>query len=226
MQNCETCIIRSKAVNTLNPKELRFLMESCAETTYNPRESIIKEGMLSSHIAYLKSGLAMVSKKGVKGVDQILKIVQPGNYLGLQTILFEKVNQFSVTALDKCVVCFIDNLSFKELISRNNQFANELLLFLCREELTYFERFVNIHQKQIAGRIADIILFFSEEIYSNALTFEMPLSRGDIAALVCTTRESVTRAIKDLSEIKTIRVTGRKFEILDLARLKKINQSG
>ncbi len=226
MQNCETCIIRSKAVNMLNPKELRFLMESCAETTYNPRESIIKEGMLSSHIAYLKSGLAMVSKKGVKGVDQILKIVQPGNYLGLQTILFEKVNQFSVTALDKCVVCFIDNLSFKELISRNNQFANELLLFLCREELTYFERFVNIHQKQIAGRIADIILFFSEKIYSNALTFEMPLSRGDIAALVCTTRESVTRAIKDLSEIKTIRVTGRKFEILDLARLKKINQSG
>ncbi len=226
MQNCETCIIRSKAVNTLNPKELRFLMESCAETTYNPRESIIKEGMLSSHIAYLKSGLAMVSKKGVKGVDQILKIVQPGNYLGLQTILFEKVNQFSVTALDKCVVCFIDNLSFKELISRNNQFANELLLFLCREELTYFERFVNIHQKQIAGRIADIILFFSEKIYANALTFEMPLSRGDIAALVCTTRESVTRAIKDLSEIKTIRVTGRKFEILDLARLKKINQSG
>jgi len=226
MQNCETCIIRSKAVNTLNPKELRFLMESCVETTYNPRESIIKEGMLSSHIAYLKSGLAMVSKKGVKGVDQILKIVQPGNYLGLQTILFEKVNQFSVTALDKCVVCFIDNLSFKELISRNNQFANELLLFLCREELTYFERFVNIHQKQIAGRIADIILFFSEEIYSNALTFEMPLSRGDIAALVCTTRESVTRAIKDLSEIKTIRVTGRKFEILDLTRLKKINQSG
>jgi len=226
MQNCETCIIRSKAVNTLNPKELRFLMESCAETTYNPRESIIKEGMLSSHIAYLKSGLDMVSKKGVKGVDQILKIVQPGNYLGLQTILFEKVNQFSVTALDKCVVCFIDNLSFKELISRNNQFANELLLFLCREELTYFERFVNIHQKQIAGRIADIILFFSEKIYANALTFEMPLSRGDIAALVCTTRESVTRAIKDLSEIKTIRVTGRKFEILDLARLKKINQSG
>ena len=112
MQNCKTCIIRSKAVNTLNPKELRILMESCAETTYNPRESIIKEGMLSSHIAYLKSGLAMVSKKGVKGVDQILKIVQPGNYIGLQTILFEKINQFSVTALEKCVVCFIDNLSF------------------------------------------------------------------------------------------------------------------
>ncbi len=226
MQNCKTCIIRSKAVNTLNPKELKILMESCAETTYNPRESIIKEGMLSSHIAYLKSGLAMVSKKGVKGVDQILKIVQPGNYIGLQTILFEKINRFSVTALEKCVVCFIDNLSFKELIHRNNEFANELLLFLCREELTYFDRFVNIHQKQIDGRIADIILFFSEKVHANALTFTIPLSRGDMAALVCSTRESITRAIKDLSDINTIRVNGKKFEILDINRLKKISQSG
>ncbi len=226
MQNCKTCIIRSKAVNTLSPKELLFLMESCAETTYQPRESIIKEGMLSSHIAYLKSGLAMVSKKGVKGIDQILKIVQPGNYIGLQTILFEKINQFSVTALEKCVVCFIDNVSFKELISRNNQFANELLAFLCREELTYFDRFVNIHQKQIDGRLADILLFFSEEIYGGALSFTIPLSRGDMSALVCSTRESITRALKDLSDINAIRVSGKKIEILDLERLKKISQNG
>ncbi len=226
MQNCKTCVIRSKAANTLNPKELTILMESCAETTFNPKESIIKEGTLSSHIAYLKSGLAMVSKKGVKGIDQILKIIQPGNYIGLQTVLFEKINQFSVTALEKCVVCFIDNQSFKELISRNTQFANELLLFLCREELTYFDRFVNIHQKQINGRMADVILFFSEEINNHAQTFSIPLARSDMAALICTTRESITRALKDLSEVAAIRVKGKTFEILDFNRLKKISETG
>jgi len=226
MQDCKTCVIRSKAANTLNVKELNFLMGNCAETTFHPKEIIIKEGILSSHIAYLKSGLAMVSKKGVKGVDQILKIVKPGNYIGLQTVLFEKVNQFSVTALEQSVVCFTDNLSFKELISRNTQFANELLVFLCREELTYFERFINIHQKQINGRLAEAILFFSEEIYDHALTFNIPLDRSDMAALICTTRESITRAIKDLVEIKTINVSGKKFEILDIKRLHKISQSG
>lgn len=226
MQDCKNCVIRSKAVTTLNPQELNILMESCAETTFNPRENIIKEGTLSSHIAYLKSGLVMVSKKGVKGVDQILKIVQKGNYIGLQTVLYEKINMFSVTALEKSVVCFIDNMSFKELISRNTQFANELLLFLCREELGYFERFVNIHQKQINGRMADIILFFSNEIYDHALAFDIPLSRNDMAALICTTRESITRAIKDIVEVGVIRVKGKKFEILDLRKLKKISQSG
>lgn len=226
MQNCKACVIRSKAADTLNTQELDILMESCVETTFNPRETIIKEGTLSSHIAYLKSGLTMISKTGVKGIDQILKIVQHGNYIGLQTVLFEKINQFSVTALEKCVVCFIDNVSFKELISRNAQFTNELLSYLCRDELTYFNRFVNMHQKQINGRMADIILFFSEEIYNHATTFNIPLSRGDMAAFICTTRESITRAIKDLSDVKSIRVNGKNFEILDLKRLKKISESG
>lgn len=213
-------------MNTLNPKELRILKESCAETSFNPKEYIIKEGILSSHIAYLKSGLATVSKKGGKGIDQILKIVQPGNYIGLQTVLFEKVNQFSVMALEKCVVCFIDNLSFKELINRNAQFANELLSFLCREELTYFQRFVDTHQKQINGRLADIILCFSDDIQKNDHCVNIPLSRSDLAVLTCTTRESITRTIKDFTKAGIISVTGKKFEILDMERLRKLSENG
>lgn len=223
MQNCKTCIIRSKAVNTLNPKELSILMKSCAETNFSLRESIMKEGILSSHIAYLKSGLAMVSKKGAKGIDQVLKIVEPGNYIGLQTVLFEKVNQFSVMALEKSVVCFIDNLSFKELIKRNTEFANELLSFVCREELNYFERFVNTRQQNINGRMADLILYFSEKIY-HSNNIEIPLSRGDMAALICTTRESVARSLKEFTQEGIIRVTGKKFDILKPQQLKIVGE--
>ncbi len=226
MQDCKNCVIRSKAVDTLSEVELHVLMENCAEATFSAGEHIIKEGLLSSHVGYLKSGLATISKKGAKDIDQILKIVLPQNYLGLQTVLFEKTNQYSVRAINECVVCFIDNLSFKKLISRNPQFDNELLQFLCREELNYFDRFVSWHQKQINGRLADIILFFSEEIYNQKADFEIPLSRYELASLICTTRESLTRAIKDLSEIKAIRIKGKDLTILDWERLKKISQSG
>ncbi len=226
MQDCKNCVIRSKAVDTLSEVELHVLMENCAEATFSPGEHIIKEGLLSSHVGYLKSGLAIISKKGVKGIDQILKIVLPKNYIGLQTVLFEKTNQYSVKAVNECVVCFIDNLSFKKLISRNPQFDDELLLFLCKEELNYFDRFVNWHQKQINGRMADILLFFSENIHGQASTFEIPLSRYELASLICTTRESLTRSIRELSEIKVIRVKGKEFHILDPVMLQKISQSG
>ena len=226
MQQCETCAIRSKAVETLNPEELSLLSENCAEVTLHPGEMIIKEGLLSSHIAFLKSGLAKICKKGVRDIDQILKIVRPGSYIGMQTVLSNKIHQYSAAAIEDCTVCYIDIWSFRELINRNAQFANELILFLCREELSYFTRFVNVHQKQVDGRLADCILFFSEEINDSASSFRIPLSRNDIAALVCATRESVTRAIKDLTDINTIRVKGKQFEIINYELLKKISEKG
>ena len=162
MQQCETCAIRSKAVETLKPDELHLLSENCAEVMLKPGELIIKEGLLSSHIAFLKSGLAKICKKGVRDIDQILKIVQPGSYIGMQTVLSNKIHQYSASAVEESMVCYIDIWSFRELINRNAQFANELILFLCREELSYFNRFVNVPQKQVDGRLADTILFFSE----------------------------------------------------------------
>jgi CRP/FNR family transcriptional regulator len=144
----------------------------------------------------------------------------------MQTVLSNKIHQYSASAIEECVVCYIDIWSFKELINRNSKFANELILFLCRDELSYFNRFVNVHQKQIDGRLADTILFFSDEINESASQFRIPLSRNDLAALVCATRESVTRAIRDLIDIGTIQVNGKDFEILNYELLKKISEKG
>lgn len=226
MPDCEFCAIRSKAVETLSPEEMAIHQENCAEVTLQPGENIIKEGLLSSHIAYLKSGLAKICKKGVKGIDQILKIVQPGSYLGMQTVLSNKIHQYSASAIEESVVCYIDIFSFRELITRNTQFANELILYMCRDELGYFNRFVNVHQKQVDGRLADTILFFANEINDGAREFTIPLTRNDLAALVCATRESVTRSIKDHVDIGTIKVNGKHFKIINYELLKTISEKG
>lgn len=225
VEDCTYCKIRSKAVEALSPEEVGILENNCAEVVLESGEIIIKEGSLSSHIAYLKEGLAKIHKRGVKGTDQILKILQPGSYIGMQTVLSSKIHQYSASAIEKSKICYIDITSFKKLISENAAFANELILYLCRDELSYFTRFVNVHQKQIDGRVADTLLFFSDEV-NKSRKFKIPLKRSDLAALVCSTRESVTRAIRDLSDIGTIKVKGKTFEILNYELLKKISEKG
>jgi len=226
MGNCENCVFRSRATETLSIEELDLHNENCTEVGVNGGEIIIKEGLLSSHIAYLKSGLAKIHKKGVKGTDQILKLVQPGSYIGMQTILSNKIHQYSASAVENSRVCFIDIHLFKQLLTRNTAFANEIILYMCNDELTYFDRFVNIHQKQINGRMADTVIYFSNEIYHGSHDFEIPLSRFDIAALIFATRESVTRSIKDLSEIGAIQVHGKHFKILNYSLLETISKNG
>jgi len=223
--DCIHCGIKSQAVETLGIKELEFLNNNCAEVYVKPGEYIIKEGTLSSHIAYLKSGLAKVHMKGPRQLDQILKIVTPGNYIGIQTILVQKVHSYSASALEDSRVCYIDTQSFNELANKNNRFANALIKYLCEEELSYYNRFINQSQKQVNGRLADALLYFSTEIKKSD-EFILPLSRYDLAALIGSRRESIARSLKELIEIGVIRAEGKKITILNKELLIKISKKG
>ena len=223
--NCINCIIKSRAVETLDPQEVELLRNNCAEVTLKNKESIIKEGSLASHIAYLKTGLAKVHMSGPSGKDQILKIVKPGSYIGIQSILFENVHKCSTSALAESTVCYIDSHSFKELIKRNSKFAYEIVVYLSMEECTYFKRFVNYAQKQVNGRLADALLYFADEIYQNK-EFDLCLSRNDMAAWLGATRESVARSLREFSDIGVIALDGKSIRIRNYDLLKRISKSG
>lgn len=222
---CPHCAFKSQAVESLTESELKLMNENCAEVRCKPGELIIKEGNLSSHIAYLKSGLAKLHMTGPGGQDQILKILTHGSYIGIQTILTDKIHRYSASALQECTVCYIDITTFKELIRRNSRFAFEMIIYLCTDELSYFERFVNQSQKNINGRLADALLYFSQ-VMNTSEEFSLPLSRIDLAALIGARRESVARAIKEFCETEVISVDGKQVKIINRKMLEKISRNG
>jgi CRP/FNR family transcriptional regulator len=223
--SCKDCTFKSRAVELLSADDLGLMDENCAEVLCQSGEYIIKEGTLSSHIAYLKSGLAKIHMTGPSGQDQILKIVTSGSYIGIQTILTDKIHRYSASALKECEICFIDIDLFKSLIKRNSEFAFELILYLCTDELSYFERFVNLSQKQVNGRLADALLHLAE-IENNTVTFSLPLSRNDLAALIGARRESVARAMKEFTDTGLIKVEGKQVTILNNELLHRISRNG
>ncbi len=222
---CPYCAFKSRAVETLTDEELKLMTENCAEVVCKPGEHIIKEGTLSSHIAYLKCGLAKIHMTGPSGDDQILKIASQGSYIGIQTILTDKIHRYSASALKESIVCYININLFKELIKRNSQFAFEMIIYLCTDELAYFERFVNLSQKNVNGRLADALLYFSQTI-SKSDEFTLPLSRNDLAALIGARRESVARSLKEFSDSGVIKTNGKLIQITNNDMLQKISDKG
>ncbi|MBU2652165.1 MAG: Crp/Fnr family transcriptional regulator [Bacteroidetes bacterium] len=223
--HCSECKIKSDAVGTLKRKDLDFLSQNCMEITLRRGESIIRQGTVSTHIAYLKSGLAKTHMSGPAGRDQILKIVTPGYYIGIQAIMFDKVHRYSASALNESVYCLIDSKSFMHLVRRNQVFAYEIVKYLSMDELTYYDRFVNQLQKHLNGRLADALTYFSQ-MYGGKGVFHLPVSKTDLAGLIGSSRESVSRALKEMSETGVIRVDGRKISILNVQLLEKISRSG
>jgi CRP/FNR family transcriptional regulator len=157
--------------------------------------------------------------------EQILKIAKGPTYLGIPTTLGDKVNNYSATALTKTEVCFIDIRIFKDFISSNSDFAYEIIVNLCKNELGHFHRCVNQLQKQSPGRVAETLIFFADEIFEND-TFDLPLSRHEFGDLTGNSRENVSRILSDLNNEGLIKISGKSIQILDKEKLFKISRIG
>ena len=187
-------------------------------------DSIIKQGMFSTNIAYLRSGLAKIHLTG-PSQEQIVRLVKAPSYLGLPTSIGDKINQYSVTAISEAEVCYIDMASFRSLLKGNELFSYQIILELCSNELEAIRRCANRTQKQIRGNIADVILELADRIYESD-SFVLPISQAEIGNLVDTSRESISRTLSEFHKDGIIRFTGKQIEILNKKSLMLISQTG
>lgn len=221
---CEICNKKSKATGKLDQMELGKLGDSCNQVVFQKNDRIIVQDTMSYNIAFIKEGLVKIHAKGPEK-EQILRIVKAPSYLGIPTTVGAKTNQYSATALCETSVCYITFDIFKEFINKNGQFAYEILVELCTNELYFYKRFINHQQKQSPGKIAEALLYFSNEIF-DADKFKIPLSRNELADLTCSSRETVSRVFSDFSNNNIIEINKNSIIILDKKQLELISLKG
>ncbi len=221
---CTGCRVKSSAARFLSDDQIEELGEHCVEVHFEPGETLFKQDALSSNIIYLKEGLVKLTMKGPYR-DQILKLVRAPAYLGIPTTVGDKVNHYSATALNRVAACFIDLNVFRKMIFENGNFSWEIILTLCRYELQQFHRCINLTQKQLNGKLAGTLLDLAGNIYQSS-SFHLDLSRNELAEMLGTTRESISRALNEFAEEGIIRLQGREISILDEERLREIYRRG
>ncbi len=222
--DCKLCEIKSKAASKLSEEEIEKLSFSCALVKFRKGDPLVKQGTFSTNVAYLRKGLAKVHIAGPYH-EQIVRIVKAPVYLALPTTFGDKINQYSVTAIEPSEVCFIDIDTFRYLLKVNYDFSYEILLEICRNELEVFHRCANRTQKQMRGKIADVLLELCDRIYISDL-FTVPVNQEEIGNLVDSSRESVSRVMTEFENDGIIRVSGKKIEILNKKSLLLISSNG
>jgi CRP/FNR family transcriptional regulator len=221
---CEFCSFKSKAALMLSDGEIGRLSDNCALVKLNKGDTVIKQGAFSTNVVYLRSGLAKIHISGPY-YEQIVRIVKPPSYLALPTTFGDKINQYSVTVIEKAEVCFIDMIIFRYLLSINPSFSYEIMIELCRNELEVFYRCANRTQKQIRGKIADLLLEMSDQIYHSSL-FSLPVSQSEIGNLIDASRESVSRVLTEFNKEGIINMKGKRIEIENRNTLLLISSNG
>lgn len=222
--NCTLCDYKSAAAQKLSPEELKNLAPNCITVKFKKGDIIIRQGTYSTNVAFLKKGLVKIHIDGPYHV-QVVRIVKPRNYLGLPTTFGDKINQYSVSAIEESEVCFIDITTFRSMLQLNPDFTNQIMLELCKSELESYQKCVNRTQKQIRGKLADVLLDFADNIYHSD-TFSINITQEDIGNLVDASRESVSRVMAEFAKDQIISMVGKKISILDRNILSSISKNG
>ena len=211
--------------NIITNEDIELIKANSEIVQYNKKDVVFKQNTLTSHIMFIKSGLIKIFKEGKNNKFIILKIATPGNFLGLISIFGETSFQYSASAVEKSEILFIKFNTFIDLLKRNGAYAITLLKNLSKENLFVVDRLISQYHKQLPGKIADLILYFSEEIYHSE-KFELPLTRNELAEFAGTTKESLIRTLTEFKNDKIIELDGKFVIIKSIDIIRTLSRIG
>jgi CRP/FNR family transcriptional regulator len=222
---CVSFIYENSCFDLLTPDEKELVDTKSVLVNYKKGEMICKQGSFASHIMYLEKGLVKIYLEG-NPKDLILTITPQKNLMGLQA-LYEGNNTFlySISTYTESAVRLIDIQIFKQLLKQNPLFAYRILNIVNESTSQSYGRFFSLTQKQLHGRLADILLCLSHKIFKSE-AFDLPLSRSDLSDLTSMSTESVIRIMKDFKDDGIIDINNKSITLLDVARLNRISEKG
>jgi CRP/FNR family transcriptional regulator len=209
----------------LTEPEKALIDEHSVSISFKKGETVCKLGAFASHIFFLEEGLVKVYLEE-KNNNLILMLSTKNSLLGLASV-YDGNNKlpYSIATYTDSKVRMIDIQIFRQLLKQNPNFAYHIINLLNESTAQIYGRFFSLTQKQLHGRLADILLCLSNRIFKSK-SFDLPLSRADMGDLTGMSTESVIRLMKDFKEDGLIDMCCKKIELLDVSRLERISEFG
>ena len=223
--DCTKCQLKNLFFTHVTVDELTDICEIKIERNYTKGEYITKEGDTINEFLYLKEGLVKLSKSSVDGKDQIISFSKPFDFVSLLSVFSSDQYKYSVSAVEDSTVCILDLDVVKNYAQQNALFTMDLMTRVSEATDKIVLDNLEIKRKNLKGRVAHVLLYFSNYIY-NSDEFELPISRREIAEYIGMTTENVIRTLSEFRKDKIIKIFGKDIMISDKKRLVNISDFG
>ena len=224
---CKTCIDTHKnnIFSPLTMEEIEFLIDEKKQIVYNIGETIAKQNTSSTTVICINEGLAKLYVESENGKNVIVRIAKKGDFITGGGLFNGSVQHFSMSALTKVKCCLIDSSKLTKLFEQNSSFAVGLLRNHTKQNNFLLKKLVDHTQKYMPGRVADTLLYLKDEIFYSD-TFEVPLTRQELAEMSNMTKESFVRILHQFKESKSIEIKGNTIKIINESSLYAISKNG
>lgn len=211
----------------LSDEEITQVKSEIRIRAYQKREVVLQKGGRGDGLMFLLSGQLQVVDITEDGRAIGLRILEPGDFFGEIALINNSTRSASVVAMSSVLVAFLPAPTAMHLFSHSPSVANQMLKHLAQkiQRDSEFRALLSINNtaRRIYAYLALLQQKETNEPGTPAVVENLP-THQDIANMVNTSRETVTRALLTLVQQGIVQKDAHRLIIVKPEALQKLVQ--
>ena len=225
MENIINIISAIPLFNGLPEDQLSAIRQIAVEKQFNKGQTIFSEGDETKGFFVVVDGRVKIYKVSSEGKEQILHIFEAGQSFGEVTVFTGQQLPANAQTLSKTRILLFPRSAFVDLITANPSLALNLLAIMSKKLRQFAAQIENLSLKEIPARLASYLIYLAEE-QGTEDAVKLNVSKGQLASLLGTIPETLSRIFAKLSGQNLIRVEGPRISLLDRRGLEDLAEHG
>jgi CRP-like cAMP-binding protein/CheY-like chemotaxis protein len=205
-------------------KLLSELSDNSRLRTYKKKQNIYMEGD-PSNVYLIKSGSIRTYMVYKDGREIATGRYGQGEFFGYDSVLLNKPGTDNAETLEASELHLISREDFNALLFKNPGISKKFIQLLSGNVQEKQDQLLKLAYNSVRKRVADALVSLAEKFGdSGSDVSTVKVSRDDLAAMVGTAYETISRTLSDFKDEHLIEKEGSSIKILSVKVLKNIKQ--
>ena len=209
----ETVLADVPLLSGLTADDVVAVAEHAVSRVFPKNAVIVNEGDLSESLYVILSGRVKVYSSDDDGNEIILSFQGPGEYFGEMALLDETPRSASVVTLEPTRLAVISKEEFRNCLVNQPDIGLDLIHNLVRRVRALTEKVKSLGLEDVYGRVTRTLVALAASRDNGKMVIEQRLTHQEIANMVGSSREMVSRIMADLSRGGYIAVEEKRITI-------------
>jgi CRP/FNR family transcriptional regulator len=225
-ENCVLCKLRHDGYFCALPKNSLEELDKVKYASAYPQGAVLfVEGQAPRGVYLICSGRVKLSTTSRDGKTLILRIAQAGEVLGLHATVSGKPYELTGETLQPCQLDFIRRDDFLRFLQNHVDACLNAAQHLSQNCQSAYEMIRSLGlSHSVSEKMARLLLEWSSdgEVVKEGIRIKVALTHEEIAQLIGTSRETVTRVLSEFRQKKLAELRGSTLMILNKTGLEKL----
>jgi CRP-like cAMP-binding protein len=208
---------------------LRSMGIASADREYGPGDAIYNEGEYGDALYVLISGVVKLFRPYSGSKEATLRLLKPWDIFGHLAFAGEAKQRAYAEAVTECKVTKVPKIFVERAIRRDPRVALKIMTLLELRLVQYEELVKCLLPRETEIRLANLLPILAQKFgerssLDGSVTIDLRLTHQDLAAMVASTRESVTKVLNEMRNRGVVEVEGGRITLKDYAALARLSR--